>query len=60
MLVELLHYLRMRGDGLGSRLVNSVSLWIRLAGLRFHSTNTVLQRSRHDIATHNCEPASYS
>ena len=50
LLVELLQYLRMRRDGLGSRRVNSVSLWIRFAGLRYHSTNTVLQRSRHDNA----------
>ena len=56
MLVELLQSLKIREDGLRCKRVNSVSRRIPLTGLRFRSTNTILQRSRHDIAyrQYNC------
>ena len=46
---ELLGSPRMRKGGPKCRAVNSVSLWIRSAGLVCRSTNTVLQRSHRDV-----------
>lgn len=72
MLAGLPQYPRIRRGGLRSRLFNSVSRLIRSSGLRFRSTNTVLQRSHHeslDIVTtclsrphnrHSCGAVSIS
>ena len=41
-------YLQIHQDGQKSRLISSVSQQIRSLGTRFHSTNTLLQKSHLD------------
>ena len=44
----LLEYPRIHQDGQKYSLINLVSLRIRSPGTKFHSTNTIVQKSRRD------------